>query len=127
MIFMVILSILNMIGICLWGATMIMAMDVIYGKNIHELDFRRIFTRNVCVAFARLRRRLSIDHKYSGSILIFMGAIIAIFLKLTELSEVIEYNMLRVIGRVFTSLFIPFGIIILYKASGYRISFLNKD
>jgi hypothetical protein len=122
---MVVFSILNMIGIIMWSVTGLMAMDIVWGSDIHELNFRKIFTRNICVWFARLKRRLKIDNRYGGSILIFLGAIVAILMKMTELREVADYTSLKVCGRVITSLLLPTGIVMIYRASGYKNSFLK--
>lgn len=122
---MVLFSLLNLIGIVLWFITALMAMDIVWSQDIHDLNYKKIFTREICVWFAKLKRRLKIDNRYGGSVLIFIGAIVAILLKMTELRDVADYTSLKVCGRVVTSLALPLGIMKIYWASGYKMSLLK--
>ena len=117
-------SLLNCIGLLLWFCTMIISMDVVYCK--HNLNFRRFLSRNICVQLSRLKRKLNLDKRFSASLLIFIGSIIAILMKVTELREVLDLSSWKVCGRVITSLLLPSGFMLLYKALGYKSSFFNN-
>lgn len=117
---MVFFSILNMVGILLYATAGLYAMDVVFCKDNRRL--KRILSRNICVWWGRMKQRLNIDQKYGGSLFVLFGSILAILLKLSELSDVLNYASYKVCLRVVISLILPTGIILLYRAMGYRNS-----
>lgn len=118
MIFMILLSLLNMLSIILYLVILLFSMDVIFCRENYK--FKRILSRKVCVEIARFRKRFNIDHKYGASTLVFFVCIGAILMKLYELNDVKDYLNWLVTLKVILSIGIPSVIIKLYLYMGYR-------
>lgn len=118
-ILLIIFSIFNAAGIFLYAWLSIILMQVVLCREAKEIDTKKLFSRSISLRLKLFRRSLG-SNFYRGSILIWIACYIVIFLRVQELTGGIipQTNSPRTIA----SMFLPGGIIWLYKYMGYESS-----
>jgi len=120
-------SILNVIGIALWGFVSLIMMEVLLCRHAKDMEFssivRSVFSRKMCLTLRKIRRRYKqgfINGLHISSILFFVASYIVIYYRLTELTE--HVRGLSDYLRTLSSVILPAGIIVLYRFMGYKVS-----
>lgn len=109
--------IFNAVGVVLYSWLSIILMEIVLCKDMKQGNASRLFSKSITLRLKLFRRSLG-NNFYFASLLLWVGCYIVIFIRLTELTG----GVIPAIDspRSIASMFIPYGIILLYKGMGYQ-------
>lgn len=109
-------TILNAVGLMLYGWLILILIDVIVCKDAKEIDTRKLFTRSVSLRLKLFKRSLG-NNFYRGSLVLLIGCILVVFIRLGDFSAgIIQLPSVR----AFATVFVPGGLILVYTFLGYK-------
>ena len=122
LLFMIIFSFLNIVGIMLWISVFILMTEVLLCRDAKEINFKRIFSRRLCFTLRKFKRSLESSF-YVASLIFWIAASIVLYYRVTEIS--MHVTSISDYGRTLSSILLPVGLIIIYRYMGHRISVFN--
>lgn len=125
---LVLMSMLSAASIILWIWVSIVMMETLVCRDAKSAGFtalfRMLFTREVCVAFARIKRRFHLGHitgVHIASFIFMICSYIFLFYRMSELTFHVRTQ--NEFFKTLLSALIPFGILVLYRSKSFKISF----
>lgn len=116
-IFIVVFCVLNAVGLILWCWVSLIFLEITLCKDAKHVTMSKLFSRRLSF---RLRLFLRSWQKafYRGSVLIWLGSYVAIFIRLSEFSSGVI--PLTNFPRALSAILIPMGIVLVCKSLGYE-------
>lgn len=126
---MIFFSLFNIAGLILWSKVSLVMLDIVICRDVRDFPFKvsilKVFSRRTCYAIRRFYQRFKRSIKnarFVAASLLLLGSYAAIFHRLSELAT--HITTVTELSRCIAAVCIPVGILITYRAFGFKISLL---